>query len=256
MLLMNGVRDSASPFRRWGTNPGGESEGFVRSGPLRNFHGEARVTDRSTKASRPSGLRHPYTWVLASKNGALASRLEIEGTSSLTAAGALGRNLTANIAGTSSFTATGQLVVSATASIAGTSSMTGNLLAAVVGTASISGTSSMTGTLTAKGSMAATIAGTSSLSATSYATGRLAATITPFTELSPQSLANAVWEQALEAGYTAEDMMRVMAAALAGEVSGAGTATITIRDIADTKSRIVASVDGSGNRTAVTLDPD
>lgn len=41
-----------------------------------------------------------------------------------------------------------------------------------------------------------------------------------------------------------------------GEVSGAGTSTVTIRDIADTTDRIVASVDGSGNRTAVTLDVD
>jgi hypothetical protein len=91
---------------------------------------------------------------------------------------------------------------------------------------------------------------------TSYATGTLEATITPFTELSPQSLASAVWAQALEAGYTAEEMMRIMASALAGEVSGAGTATVTIRDIADTTDRIVASVDGTGNRTAVTLDVD
>ena len=107
MLLGNGVRDSRNPLRRWGLNPGGESENFVRSGPLRNFHGEARVTNESIKASYPSGLRHPYTWSMARTSGALASRLEIEGTSSLTAAGALGRNLDATIAGTASLTATG-----------------------------------------------------------------------------------------------------------------------------------------------------
>jgi hypothetical protein len=98
------------------------------------------------------------------------------------------------------------------------------------------------------------INGVATFTGTRYATGTLAAEITPFTELSPQNLANAVWTQALEAGYTAEEMMRIMSAALAGEVSGAGTSTVTIRDIADTKSRIVASVDGTGNRTALTLD--
>jgi hypothetical protein len=256
MLLGNGVRDSRNPLRRWGLNPGGESENFVRPGALRNFHGEARVTNESIKASYPSGYRHPYTWSMARTTGALASRLEMQGDSTLTAAGALGRNLEASFGGTSTLDATGQLVVSATASIAGTSSMTGNLLAALGGDASLAGTSSMTGTLTARGWVTATLAGTSGLSATSYATGRLEADLTPFTELSPTSLAEAVWTQALEAGYTAEQMMRVMAAALAGEVSGAGTSTVTIRDIADTADRIVASVDGTGNRTAVTLDVD
>jgi len=38
---------------------------------------------------------------------------------------------------------------------------------------------------------------------------------------------------------------------LAGESSGGGTTTIVFRDIADTKNRISATVDASGNRTAV-----
>lgn len=256
MLLGNGVRDSRNPLRRWGPNPGGESENFVRPGALRNFHGEARVTGESLKASYPSGYRPPYTWSMARLSGALTSRLEMQGDSTLTAAGALGRNLEASFGGTSTLDATGQLVVSATASIAGTSSLTGNLLAALAGEASLSGTSSMTGTLTAKGWVTASLAGTSSLSATSYATGKLEASLSPFTELSPQSLAEAVWSQALEAGYSAEQIMRIMAAALAGEVSGAGTSTVTIRDINDTTDRIVAAVDGTGNRTSVTLDAD
>mgnify|MGYP007100052158 CR=1 FL=1 len=254
MLLMNGVRDSASPFRRRGTNPGGESEGFVRSGPLRNFHGEARVTGESLKASYPSGYRHPYTWSMARTSGALASRLEIEGLGSFTGAGARGRNLTGSSAGTGSFTATGALVSSASATINGAATVTSNAFAALLATATITGSATPTASLVAKGWGIAAINGTATFTGTRYATGTLAAEITPFTELSPQSLASAVWAQALEAGYTAEEMMRVMSAALAGEVSGAGTSTVTIRDIADTKSRIVATVDGTGNRTALTLD--
>jgi len=256
MLLGNGVRDSRNPFRRWGLNPGGESENFVRPGALRNFHGEARVTGESLKASYPSGLRHPYTWSMARTNGAMASRLEIEGLGSFTGAGALGRNLTGTSAGVGSFTATGALVVSGTASISGVATVTSNAFAALNGTATITGSATPTASLVAKGWGIAAINGTATFTGTRYATGTLAAEITPFTELSPQSLASAVWAQALEAGYTAEEMMRVMSAALAGEVSGAGTATVTIRDIGDTTDRIVASVDGSGNRTAVTLDVD
>lgn len=256
MLLTNGVRDSGSPFRRWGLIPGGESENFVRPGALRNFHGEARVTGESLKASYPSGYRHPYTWSMARTPGALASRLESQGSATVTGSGARGRNIAASVSGVATGTFTAQLVVSATATINGVASVTSNVFAARAAAATITGTATPTASLVAKGWGIAAITGTASVSGTRYATGRLEAEITPFTELSPQSLASAVWAQALEAGYTAEEMMRVMAAAMAGEVSGAGTSTIVIRDIADTKARITATVDGSGNRTAVTLDAD
>jgi hypothetical protein len=46
--------------------------------------------------------------------------------------------------------------------------------------------------------------------------------------------------------------MRILAAALAGKSSNGGK---TFRSITDSKDRIIGSVDGSGNRTSVTLDP-
>lgn len=58
----------------------------------------------------------------------------------------------------------------------------------------------------------------------------------------------------VETGYTLRQALRLMAAALAGELSGAATTTITIRNITDTKARITATVDADGNRTAVTHD--
>lgn len=58
----------------------------------------------------------------------------------------------------------------------------------------------------------------------------------------------------VETGYTLRQALRLMAAALAGELSGAATTTITIRNITDTKARITATVDSDGNRSALTLD--
>lgn len=55
-------------------------------------------------------------------------------------------------------------------------------------------------------------------------------------------------------GYTPRQLMRLIGAALLGEISGAAGTTIVVRDAADTKTRITAIVDDSGNRTAVTLD--
>jgi hypothetical protein len=67
-------------------------------------------------------------------------------------------------------------------------------------------------------------------------------------------IARGVWQEVLDSGFSAEELMRLFASVLAGKVSGAGTGTETFRDLADTKARIVATVDASGNRTALTRD--
>lgn len=60
---------------------------------------------------------------------------------------------------------------------------------------------------------------------------------------------------AVEVGLTPRQTMRLLAAANAGKLSGAATATNTIRNaVADSKDRIVATVDDDGNRTAITYD--
>lgn len=66
--------------------------------------------------------------------------------------------------------------------------------------------------------------------------------------------AAAVMERVTENSMTFEEMFRVQHAALVGKVSGANTTTERFRDIADTKDRIVYTVDANGNRTAVTQD--
>lgn len=58
----------------------------------------------------------------------------------------------------------------------------------------------------------------------------------------------------IEGSLTLKDVLRLILAANAGKSSGGGTTTVTFRDNADTKNRISATVNSSGNRTAVTLD--
>lgn len=58
----------------------------------------------------------------------------------------------------------------------------------------------------------------------------------------------------VDGAYTQDEVTRIIAAVLAGKVSGAGTGTETFRGINDDKDRVVATVDSSGNRTAITLD--
>jgi hypothetical protein len=85
----------------------------------------------------------------------------------------------------------------------------------------------------------------------------LSGDIVPFTELSPESLANAVWNSLLEGSYTAKGLLRLIAAVNAGKTDitdlGGGSATVTFRDLNDTKTRVTASMTGS-ERTTVTKD--
>lgn len=68
------------------------------------------------------------------------------------------------------------------------------------------------------------------------------------------AIATAVWAVVVVGSYTAIQIMRGLAAALLGKLSGAGTATEVIRAADDSKDVITATVDASGNRTTVTKD--
>lgn len=70
------------------------------------------------------------------------------------------------------------------------------------------------------------------------------------------SLTASLWAHVVEGTLTGEQAMRLILAASANKLSGATGAagTINIRDLADTKDRIAATVDEFGNRTAVTVD--
>lgn len=59
----------------------------------------------------------------------------------------------------------------------------------------------------------------------------------------------------VETGTTVRQALKILGAALAGKVSGAGTTTITFRNMGDASDVIVATVDADGNRSAVTLTP-
>lgn len=54
---------------------------------------------------------------------------------------------------------------------------------------------------------------------------------------------------------TMRQALRVLVAGMAGKLSGGGTTTVTIRNVADSANVIVATVDADGNRSAVTVTP-
>ena len=70
-------------------------------------------------------------------------------------------------------------------------------------------------------------------------------------QLDQVSIGSAVWNKQVEGTYTAEQIMRLMSAVLAGKVSGAGTGTEVFRDVSDMTDRVSISVTAEGNRTGV-----
>jgi predicted RNA-binding protein with TRAM domain len=106
----------------------------------------------------------------------------------------------------------------------------------------------------------ATIAGVATASVVAEAIGDTARTsdVKSDTAAVPTAAANAdaLLDRAagVETGLTPRQALRLATAALAGKISGAGTATVTIRNTADTKDRITATVDANGNRSAITVD--
>jgi hypothetical protein len=141
---------------------------------------------------------------------------------------------------------------------------------------SMAGTGSLASSISALGDLASTIAGLAtvtmnadqgvqiscSMAGTSTVTfpldgiGNLSMTINIGFQPSAEEISsNLLDAELVENGLNVRNALRLIAAAVAGKLSGAPGATITIRNaVADTKDRISASVDANGNRTAITYD--
>jgi hypothetical protein len=63
-----------------------------------------------------------------------------------------------------------------------------------------------------------------------------------------------IHDEAVDGATTFRESTRLANSANGAKLSGAATTTVTVRDLADSKARITATVDSDGNRTAVTRD--
>lgn len=71
----------------------------------------------------------------------------------------------------------------------------------------------------------------------------------------PAELYDAIWAgNAVDGTVTLVQAIRAILATAVGKLSGGGTTAIAIRDTADTKDRVTATVDSNGNRTTITLN--
>lgn len=96
------------------------------------------------------------------------------------------------------------------------------------------------------------------IDAATFAAGAITATVIATGAIDADALAadavDEIWDEVMEGTTTARQSMRLANSANGAIVAGAATTTVTIRDLADSKDRVTATVDANGNRTAVVLD--
>ena len=181
---------------------------------------------------------------------------EAEGVATAALNIAAGKNATATANGVATVTGTAQLVVSGAGTSAGSATVSGNLQAALAASGASAGVATASGSIQALAWAQGAANGGATATAVRYATGRLVGSIAPAVELDAATFSTYLLdEEDVESGLTLRQALRLVAAATAGKISGASGSTITIRNAAaDSKDRIVASVDVDGNRTAITYD--
>ena len=129
-----------------------------------------------------------------------------------------------------------------------------NMIASPAGTgtinsASLNAIAYFTSALTGIGTAAGYFAADGDMSASIVSTGDL---------LTTANVSDAVWGAIAESSLSYQDIMKILLAIASGKTTivdlGGGMATVSFRDVDDSKDRLVADMTGS-ERIAVTLDP-
>lgn len=212
-------------------------------------------------ASTPNGYAHPFSWIMAKTTGGMSSYNQLSELMGITN-GQLnaGINVESSMSGLFDITQ-GQLdqIANLLSSMSANISVTQGELAAILAlvadlSASMTITSNQLGAIIdMSASLGADILLTN---AANFATANISADMSLTTgAATPSDIATEVFDnQDIETGYSLRESLKLMLSAMAGKLSGAGTTTVTIRDINDLKDRITAIVDTNGNRTSVTKD--
>jgi len=208
----------------------------------------------SPYSGHPDGYNMEYSQIDPLRSGGMVSQQFVAGSGSL--AGSLfgGYNLESNLTASGDVTnAACGLIIFAVAAITGSVTLSASVAASLAAAASLAGSGNLSAALGALASAVAALTGSGSPAASITAKAGIGAGITVTGDLlSTANVGDAVWKFLIENGYTASDLMRILTAIAVGKTTIVGS-TVTFRDTADTKNRVVATMDGS-ERDTVTLD--
>lgn len=287
-LLQNGSLHAQYPYRRTGGTVTASAAANLRTqlgvramSMLTPFAGGVATT-----SSLPLGWRFDNGWIPPKSGTAvLAANIgtaTLPGASAFIAAGAMGKNAEAALSGNGDLTAAGALIVSLVAALTGSGTITNaDAVAYLQLAATLAGAGDLGGALMALANASATLSGVGDADVTATASGALAASIIVTGDvLNTANVASSVWgalavsnnavgtmgeklndagsaanpwTEVIESGFSAAEVLRIIASAVAGKSSG-GPGSPVFRDLGDTKDRITGVADASGNRTSVDYD--
>lgn len=251
-------RNTLGTFRVWGGTTDTITGNRGKYWSWANWIRQAQAASGLSYAAKPTGDYAPATYYQPIQAGEMHCG-SFSGSGFISYGNlAGGLNAQATLTGSGDVTqALLGLIVSLSAALTGSGDITALSSAAAVCTAALSGSGDLLVTaLQGLGLMLANLTGTASVTGALQALGELEAAINVTGDLlTTANVADLVWEFLIETGLSAQDAVRLMSAALAGELSGAATSTIQIKNaVAGDKTRITATVDGSGNRTDISVD--
>lgn len=235
-----------------GANPSVLPSRFSQAAPIRNQYVGEGLT--SKLAAQPSGHLHPSAWVMPQKPGAISSRYEANIALGSAGSGAMGVNGSGTTGIVFGLSGTGGLISSASGSAAITFGAAASLFAskAVIGEATI--TFGASGATSAIGHTGGTAGAALAAFWTPYAIGWLSGS-TAEAGMTPTGISNAVWGKAIEAGLTAEQIVRIIAAYAAGPATGLEGANPQFTGLDGTTLRIDGTY-SAGTRTIDSLNGD
>ena len=289
-VLANGFIGATGVFQTYGATvlnnayPSARLANFARTGANRNITAGEGITSRLV--SLPSGNRHPSAWMMPQTAGALAARNTVSGTGGVSEADTWALKLAqAALSGTGSLDAVGGLIVQLIADIAGSGGISeGDLkaflqaLADIGGSGEISdaqatGLGELVAALTGLGLVDATLTGIGELSADLVVTGTGLTTSnvgqavwaavaaannaagTMGEKLNDAGSASNPWTEVIEAGYTAAEILRILAAHAAGAATGLEGANPQFTGLDGTTVRIDGTY-SAGTRSIDALNGD
>jgi hypothetical protein len=222
---------------------------FARTGAARNITAGEGIT--SGLVARPDGNRHPSAWMMPQKPGALAARNTVTGSGALSASALAVKLAEADLTGSGALTALGSLIVQALADLSGSGEISdASVQAFLAAVANLTGSGeisdaeatglgelicALTGLGTAAGSTATGIGALSAdlvVTGTGLTTSNVGQAVwaaiasanntagTMGEKLNDAGSASNPWTEVIEAGYTAAEILRILAAHAAGAATG------------------------------------
>jgi len=250
MLLRNGLSINVIPLSLTGLG-------------WQNFVHDTRVMNQSNSeaftalSSYSTGLYPPHSMIPPRTAGRMVAHDTLIGTGGISATALAVKLAEAALTGDGELTATGGLIVQLVAALSGDGTVTAaNLQAFLAAVASLTGSGSVTASAAGLGALLSALTGSGDIDLTPAAFGELSADlVVTGTGLTTANVGAAVWAQVIEAGFTAEQVLRILAAVNAGSATGLESGAPSFTGIDGTTER-VAGTYSSGTRTIDTLDGD